>query len=151
MNGSEAHAQGETYAQGAWLSLDGIPFLVHLGVQWRDVRPGIAELRLEQQTHHQNSLGMAHGGVVMTLLDVAMARACRSLTEPGEAIPSLITIEMKTTSMQPATGLLRAEGRVLRRTASLAFCEADVFDDHERLAARASGTFRYVKPRSPSP
>jgi uncharacterized protein (TIGR00369 family) len=144
MSGSEAQASS------AWWSLEGIPFLVHLGVQWRDVQPGIAELRLDQQTHHQNSLGMAHGGVVMTLLDVAMARACRSLTEPGEPMPSLITIEMKTTFMQPAIGVLRAEGRVLRRTASLAFCEADVYDDHQRLAARASGTFRYVKPRSPS-
>lgn len=91
---------------------------------------------------------MAHGGVVMTMLDVAMAMAGRSLArvDQGEAV-GMITIEMKTTFMQPARGALRAEGRCVQRTASLAFCEADLFDFERRLVARASGTFKYARNR----
>lgn len=128
--------------------LDWIPFLAFIGAHWRDLGPGRAELVLDQQAHHSNSLDMAHGGVVMTMLDVAMARAGSTLADPdrGER-PTLITIEMKTTFMQPAVGSLRAEGRVLQRTSSMAFCEADLFDGSGRLSARASGIFKYVKQR----
>lgn len=133
---------------GTLRPLDHIPFLNFLGVLWRDLGPGRAELILDQQTHHQNSLDMAHGGVVMTLLDVAMARAASTLADPERGEHStLITIEMKATFLSPATGKIRAEGKVIRRTASMAFCEADLFDGQGQLAARASGTFRYIKQR----
>jgi uncharacterized protein (TIGR00369 family) len=128
--------------------LSRIPFLYHLGVLWRDLGEGRSELVLDQQLHHQNSLEMAHGGVIMTMLDVAMARAGSTLADPGRGErPMLITIEMKTTFMSPAIGRIRAEGRVIKRTASLAFCEADLYDGHGHLSARANGTFRYLKER----
>jgi uncharacterized protein (TIGR00369 family) len=129
-------------------NLDDIPFLAFLGVRAAEVANGRALLHLDQQPHHQNSLSMAHGGVVMTMLDVAMARAGRSLAriDQGEAT-TLITIEMKTSFMQPAHGSLRAEGRVVQRTSSMAFCEADMYDESGRLVARASGTFKYLKKR----
>lgn len=134
--------------EGALRPLEHIPFLNFLGVLWRDLGPGRAELFLDQRPHHQNSLDMAHGGVVMTLLDVAMARAGSTLADPQrDEHPTLITIEMKATFLSPATGKIRAEGKVIRRTASMAFCEADLFDGQGQLAARASGTFRYIKRR----
>jgi len=126
------------------LSLDEIPFLKLLGVRALEVAEGRALLELDQQPHHQNSLEMAHGGVVMTMLDVAMARASRTMVREGEA-NTLITIEMKTSFMLPARDKLRAEGRVLHRTSSMSFCEADLLDGSGRLVARASGTFKYVK------
>lgn len=130
-------------------SLADIPFLVFLGVRAEEVESGRSILVLELQPHHENSLEMAHGGVVMTLLDVAMARAGRSLAkvDEGEAT-TLITIEMKTTFIAPAQGSVRAEGRVLQRTSTMAFCEADLYAEDGRLSARASGTFKYVKKRS---
>lgn len=127
-----------------YLSLDHIPFLTLLGVQARDVRDGHSLLELDQQSHHQNSLSMAHGGVVMTMLDVAMARAALSASHPDEAA-TMITIEMKTTFIKPATGHLRAEGTVVQRTSSLAFCEADLYNGDGALVARSSGTFKYLK------
>ena len=145
--GGDAHAARIDPA-GELRPLEQIPFLMFLGVLWRDLGPGRSELVLDQQPHHSNSLEMAHGGVIMTLLDVAMARAGSTLAEPERGERSvLITIEMKTTFMAPAIGKIRAEGRVLRRTESMAFCEADLFDGHGHLSARASGTFRYLKQR----
>lgn len=135
-------------AAGEHRLLDWIPFLAFIGARWRDLGPGRAELVLDQQAHHSNSLDMAHGGVVMTMLDVAMARAGSTLADPNRGEhPTLITIEMKTTFMQPAVGSLRAEGRVVQRTSSMAFCEGDLFDGSGRLSARASGIFKYVKQR----
>lgn len=145
--GGDAHSARIDPA-GELRPLAQIPFLMHLGALWRDLGPGRSELVLDQQPHHSNSLDMAHGGVIMTMLDVAMARAGSTLAEPERGERSvLITIEMKTTFMAPAIGKIRAEGRVLRRTSSMAFCEADLFDGHGHLAARASGTFRYLKQR----
>ncbi|UUX97257.1 PaaI family thioesterase [Aquabacterium sp. J223] len=123
-----------------------IPFVELLGLSLEHFEVDTARLALTLRDELGNSLGMAHGGVTMTLLDVAMAHAARSpTTEGGERTPAVVTIEMKTTFMRPGTGRLVAEGRRLHRTASMAFCEAAVRDDHGRLVAHATGTFKYMK------
>jgi len=56
-----------------------------------------------------------------------------------------VTVEMKTSFMRPAEGRLRATGVLLHRTATLAFCEATLFDPADCACARASGTFKYLR------
>jgi uncharacterized protein (TIGR00369 family) len=93
-----------------------------------------------------NSWSVAHGGVTMTLLDVAMAHAARrSDGRPIAESPGGVTVEMKTTFMRPGTGRLRGRGTLLHRTASMAFCEASVFDADDQLIAHATGTFKFLK------
>jgi acyl-coenzyme A thioesterase PaaI-like protein len=53
-------------------------------------------------------------------------------------------MEMKSTFLSPGKGRLLAKGVVLRRTSSIAFCEASVLDADDVLVARSSGTFKYV-------
>jgi uncharacterized protein (TIGR00369 family) len=70
-----------------------------------------------------------------------MAHAARSLqVETG-----LITIEMKTSFMQAAIGPLIAKGRVMHRTATMAFTEATLYDAQGKTCAHATGTFKYMK------
>jgi len=89
---------------------------------------------------------VAHGGVTMTLLDVAMAHAARSPGEDGVAERSgVVTIEMKTSFMRPGLGRLVATGRRLHRTVSFAFCEASVVDAEGQLLAHSTGTFKFLK------
>jgi uncharacterized protein (TIGR00369 family) len=76
----------------------------------------------------------------MTLMDVAMAHAARSV-EPDMGC---VTIEMKTSFMQPAVGRLEAVATLLHRTATMAFTEAKVFDAKGRLCVHASGTFKFM-------
>ncbi|SDM41197.1 uncharacterized domain 1-containing protein [Oryzisolibacter propanilivorax] len=122
-----------------------VPFFRELGLQLRRMADGQSELFYEVQPRHTNSYAVAHGGVSMTLLDVAMATAARSVAfDLG-----VVTIEMKTSFMQPARGALTAHGRLLHRTRSMAFAEATVHDAEGRLCSQASGTFRYV-PRADS-
>lgn len=119
-----------------------VPFVERLGLELHACAGGASELRVDLTDSHMNSWEVAHGGVLMTMLDVAMAMAARSEHLDG---PGVATIEMKTSFMRPAEGELRALGKLLQRTATLAFCEASVLDGEGRLCAHATGTFKYVR------
>jgi uncharacterized protein (TIGR00369 family) len=120
-----------------------IPFLDHLGLTLHACAEGRAEVRLALLPEHLNSYSVAHGGVVMTLLDVGMALAARSHDLHG---PGVVTIEMKSSFMRPSEGpVLRSRGRVLHRSATMAFCEAAILNSRGTLCAHATGTFKYLR------
>lgn len=127
-----------------------IPFVQAMGFELLRMQGGEAEIALTLRPDQLNSLNMAHGGVTMTLLDVTMAHAARSADAPARtdgasaAGRGVVTIEMKTSFMRPATGRLTARARVLTRTLSLAFCEASLFDEAGALVAHATGSFKYL-------
>ncbi len=118
-----------------------VPFVRHLGFELLRFDSGESELGYEARPEHLNSHSVTHGGATMTLLDVTMARAARSV-QPDMGV---VTIEMKTSFMHPARGRLTARGRLLHRTQTMAFTEASIFDAQGRLCAQATGTFRYVR------
>lgn len=123
-----------------------IPFAELLEIELLAMADGRSSLRLELREPLLNSWHVAHGGVVMTLLDVAMAHAARSVdgAEPGCG-SGLATIEMKSSFMRAATGTLLAEGTLLHRTATMAFCEASVVDSGGALCAHGTGTFKFLR------
>ena len=123
-----------------------IPFVDELGFGLFKMQDGESELRFAPRPEHMNSFGIVHGGALMTLLDVAMGTAARSLA-PGMGV---LTIEMKTSFMQAARGPVVAQGRLLHRTRSLAFTEAAVLDAEGRLCCQATGTFKYAERRNAS-
>lgn len=123
-----------------------IPFVSHLGFTLHRMADGESELHYTAQPEHLNSFDVTHGGATMTLLDVALATAARSVT-PDMGV---VTIEMKTSFMQPARGPLVARGRLIHRTRSVAFVEGTVYDAEGRACSHATGTFKYV-PRAPAP
>ena len=123
-----------------------IPFVQALGMQLWRFDGGFAEVSLEVRPEMQNSWAVAHGGVVMTLLDVVMAHAARSVRDEGEhAAPGIVTVEMKTSFMRPAVGRLVATGHLLHGTTRMAFCEGSVHDESGQLCAHATGTFKFLR------
>jgi uncharacterized protein (TIGR00369 family) len=118
-----------------------IPFVEHLGFELRLFDGGASELGYVAKPEHLNSFGVTHGGACMTLLDVTMAVAARSV----EKDMGVVTIEMKTSFMRPSVGQLTAKGRLIHRTATLAFTEGTIFDDKGQPCAHATGTFKYVR------
>ncbi|MDB5942974.1 MAG: hypothetical protein JWQ13_2540, partial [Ramlibacter sp.] len=123
-----------------------IPFVHHLGFELIRMEGGESELRYLPKPEHLNSFAVTHGGAIMTLLDVTLATAARSVDlEIG-----VVTIEMKTAFMQPCKGLLTGKGRLMHRTQSMAFSEGTIYDGEGRACAHATGTFKYVK-RSAAP
>ncbi|RYF33534.1 MAG: PaaI family thioesterase [Comamonadaceae bacterium] len=118
-----------------------VPFVDHLGFTLERFEGGESELHYTARPEHLNSFFVTHGGACMTLMDVTMAAAARS-AQPDMGV---VTIEMKTSFMQPARGPLRAKGRLMHRTATMAFTEASIYDAEGRLCSHATGTFKYVK------
>ena len=126
-----------------------IPFVDHLGFELLRLDPGVSEIAIAIREELTNSLGVAHGGLLMTLMDIVMAHAARSPVEPGgEVLGTVVTIEMKTSFMRPGTGRVVATGRRMHRTVTMAFCEASVLDARGHLVAHSTGTFKYLKPAS---
>jgi uncharacterized protein (TIGR00369 family) len=123
-----------------------IPFVHLLGAELLRFEEGVSEIALTLRDELCNSWHVAHGGVVMTLLDVAMAHATRTPRKPDEGPDprGVVTIEMKTTFMRPATGRVVCTGRLLHRSAALAFCEATLTNEAGERLAHATGTFKFL-------
>ncbi len=117
-----------------------IPFVELLGFELLSMEGGEAEIAFRPADNHLNSFDVVHGGASMTLMDVVMAHAARSV-EPSMGC---VTIEMKTSFMRAARGPLLAKGKLLHRTATMAFTEASIFDAAGKLCCHATGTFKFV-------
>ena len=121
-----------------------IPFVTHLGFVLELFEGGQSAIGYTPRPEHLNSFAVTHGGACMTLLDVTMAVAARSVQKEM----GVVTIEMKTSFMRPAPGdgsKLTAKGRLMHRTATLAFTEATLYNAQGQACAHATGTFKYVR------
>ena len=138
-----------TSAPSAVLPVSGterhIPFLEKSGLHRIRVGGGEAVVALELLPDLLNNHGAGHGGVLMTLLDSAMANAALSRIHFAREV---VTIDMHIAFMRPAMGLLEATGRATGGGRSVCFCEAEVVDATGQIVAKAMGTFRY---RAPAP
>lgn len=119
-----------------------VPFLKLLGVRCLSAEMGKGEILLALKPEHTNTWNVAHGGVLLTLMDVAMAVAARS-SDPDDR--SVVTVEMKNNFMQAANGILRVKADTVRRTATMAFCEAKLYNDQGEICCMATGTFQFLK------
>ena len=116
-----------------------IKFIEHLGVKTVALDDGHARVELDLKPEFTNSFGTAHGGVIMTLLDVALCQAAR--TQHPDA-PGIVTIGMATSFIAGGVGRLVADGRVLKPGRTTIFAEAEVRNADGTLVAKAIGTVR---------
>jgi uncharacterized protein (TIGR00369 family) len=120
-----------------------LPFLELLGVRAEHWEHGRAVVSLELRKELSNSWGSAHGGVLTSLLDVAMGGAAMI---PDSHASGVVTVNLTVTFLRSGAGRLVAEGRMMKGGRSLVFCEGEVRDGAGELVAKAVGTFK-VKPR----
>ena len=119
-----------------------VPFLAWLDVRSVRMTEGEVELEVDLRPELMNSLDAAHGGVICTLVDIAMAAAARSDSPESR----VVTVDMSVQFLSPGTGTLKAVGRARKVTRSLAFCEAEITDASGGLVARGTGVFKRLKP-----
>ena len=117
-----------------------VPFSAHLGMRVERAEAGEAVVSVELRPHMLNNHDAGHGGVLMTLLDIAMANAALSKIDYTREV---VTVDMNVGFMAASSGKLVATGRAVGGGRSICFCEARVLDETGRLAAQAMGTFRY--------
>ncbi len=121
-----------------------IPFLKEIGLEVIRMADGESEIALDLALRHTNSWQVMHGGVTMTLLDVCMARAARSLDPESTGAA---TVEMKVSFFQPGGKVndrMIARGRVLHKSTTMYYCEGEIWHG-DRLVAKALGTFKTIK------
>jgi uncharacterized protein (TIGR00369 family) len=125
-----------------------LPFAEMLGIRLISKGGGKARLELDVRPELMNSWGAVHGGATMTLLDIALAVALRSL---DAAEKGAITVELKVNFVGPGLGTLVADGRCVHAGKTVAFCEGEVHDSAGKLVATASGTFMLRRERATIP
>jgi uncharacterized protein (TIGR00369 family) len=114
-----------------------IPFVTFCDIEPIVSDKGRTRLEVTVEPHHANQMGVAHGGLIVTLLDVAMGSAARSVADAN-----VVTVDLQTAFMAPARGRLSGEGTVVRAGRSLIFVEGEVRDAGGQLVAKASSVFK---------
>lgn len=103
----------------------------------REPAEGGLEVAMLVDGRHENFHGVTHGGVAMTLLDMAMGGAVRRTLAQGETCAS---ININTDFLRAAPkGKLVARGRVDRRGRTAAFASGELLDPAGNVVARATG------------
>jgi len=117
-----------------------IPFVSHLKILTEELGKGTARLSMPVEAHLRNSLGTVHGGAIMSLLDVALCTAARTLHPESVGV---VTIDLSTSFIGGGSGAkLYAEARVMRDGRSMSFVEAEAKNDDGSLVAKAIATVR---------
>lgn len=116
-----------------------LEFTDYLGVRTLGMQDGAFVIELDLEPRHMSRANRAHGGILFTLLDTALGRA---VIEELPAGRGCATVELKINYFRPVqSGRIRASGRCVQRTKSLAYAEGDIFNEEGKLLARATGTF----------
>jgi uncharacterized protein (TIGR00369 family) len=124
-----------------------VPFLEVLGARALVREKGRVVLSLAMRPKLANSWGFAHGGVLMTLLDVAMGSAAGTADAGADGV---VSVNVSVSFLRAASGLLVAEGRVMGGGRSIVFCEGEVRDQDGNVVAKGQGTFK-LKRKSKAP
>ncbi|MEY4523813.1 MAG: hypothetical protein RIR27_889 [Pseudomonadota bacterium] len=112
--------------------------MAHLGVVPEYAEGGRSRISLVIKPEFENSFQIAHGGVVMTLLDFAMGAAARSTVNQQLGA---MTIDMNVSFLRPSVGKIVVEGSVLKFGKTIHYCEAVVLNEAGEVTAKSSGTF----------
>lgn len=120
-------------------------FARFVGIQLESMAEGYALASLELTEEHTNGLGIAHGGAVFSLADLAFAAASNSHGQAAVAITATISFLKAVRS-----GRLQAEAREISQSGRLATYAVEVRDDEGHLCAAFQGTvYRKKEPLLP--
>jgi acyl-CoA thioesterase len=109
-------------------------FAADAGVKLLAIEEGYAKVSVDITPRHFNGVGMAQGGAIFTLADLAFAAAVNSHGIVTVAINVSITFVKSVSS-----GTIYAEARELSQSARLASCTVQVTDGEGTLLAIFQG------------
>ncbi len=114
-----------------------------LGFYLTDLGKGFSKFEMEIQEKHMQPYGMAHGGNIATLIDSATFWSI--YFSIGERC-GLVNVDLKLNYLLPVkSGRLFAIGKEIKTGKTLAYAEASVLDENERLIAHGTSTIMILE------
>ena len=124
-------------------------FAEHLGLIVEDVRLDYCRMRLPWRTEISQPFGVAHGGALASLIDAVVVPAIGAAYEEPVGFATIDLSVQYLGAVRDEDAV--AEGWVVQRGSSIAFCEAEVRGaTSERLVAKGILTYKISKPKAPS-
>ena len=118
------------------------------GIMILDWQDGLASLQVDLTHDHLNPLGLVHGGLYASMLDVALAMSGSYQPAPEGLYPGL-TLSLTTQYIAPLQledGFAIAKSRRTGGGKSVFFAEGEVLSPDGRVIASASGVFKSGRP-----
>ena len=115
------------------------PFEMHSGpFFWRRMQDGGHHFVLRAEARHCNRQGILHGGLMMTMIDLALAASAKEVVDDR-----YVTISLNSEFVAAGNlgDLIETKGELVRRTRSLAFVRGQVTVG-DRVLLNTSGVFK---------
>lgn len=116
------------------------PIAQTLGFRLVEVAHGVAVFEGRPGHSHYNPIGSVHGGYAATLLDSCMGCAVHASLAAGQGYTTLEFKVNLVRGLSEATGLVRAEGRLVSSGRRAATAEGRLLDSSGRVLAHGSTT-----------
>jgi uncharacterized protein (TIGR00369 family) len=118
------------------------PYTDHLGFVLLEWQENLARIALDLQPFHLNRNGIAHGGVILSLIDDTAGAAGNWCSVPGNVRLS-VTVDLSVSFVaRAAAGRLVATGRVIGGGRSMFFVRTAVHDEAGTLVGIGQSTHR---------
>ena len=108
---------------------------------WKEMDDGTQHFVLKVETQHCNRHEIVHGGLMMTMIDLAMVVAAKEHSEE-----QLVTVSLNSEFIDAghAGELIEASGELIRRTGSMAFVRGKIHEA-ERTLLSSSAVFKRMR------
>jgi uncharacterized protein (TIGR00369 family) len=117
-----------------------------LGFTLAEVEEGKAVFIGEPSDRILNPLGIVHGGFALTLIDSCTGCAAHTTLPAGVGYTTVETKVNFVRAITPATGPVRAEGRVVARGRTIITAEGTLTDSRGKLLAHGTSTLMVLRP-----
>lgn len=114
------------------------PICATVGFRFVEIDEGSAVMELETGEHQYNPIGTVHGGVIVTVLDSVAGCAVHTTLAAGVGYTTVSLNTSFLRTVRSDTGVLRAEGRLLRAGRRVALAEAKLMDLDGTMYAHAT-------------
>jgi uncharacterized protein (TIGR00369 family) len=114
-------------------------------IRLQEVGDGYARSTMPVNEHNRGGVhGAAHGGVLAFLADAVALAAISTLITPRERASG--TAELNISYLSPATSIVIAEARVLRKGRTLAVADIDMKDGDGKMLAKSRVSYAIHPP-----
>jgi acyl-CoA thioesterase len=122
---------------------EGRNFLDRLKIKPVNVEKGAATFEVTVDDSHLRTMGIAHGGLIATMLDTCLGCACWTLAPPDNHV---VTVQLNINYIRPAWlgEKLTARSEVRHAGQMTAVSRGEIRTAEGALVAAASGTFMYL-------